>query len=256
MTDPTPKATKLEVKSDPLAQPPPPPPPNATYKQGTGLQPPPPPPLPTKSSEKSVINIGHSECSTLDEVRVDSLEEFKLHNINRDIAPTLDISKNVVQKHFRNAELLDKFQPPPDLAEWLERPESHPTKGAKKILDAKILERPAKDDAIPLTCKECGVVVEQASSFLRTQDDLWAGQGHCGVCFACSTFFKQFETEEAKAKALSSFKNSVKKGWSKATADYKAKAQCCSPQSGLPRGDARGLEGSDHHADTGHGQRL
>ena len=73
-----------------------------------------------------------------------------MHNINRDIAPTPDISKNVVQKHFRNAELLDKFQPPPpDLAEWLERPESHPTKGAKNILDAKILERPAKDDVIP-----------------------------------------------------------------------------------------------------------
>ena len=111
------------------------------------------------------------------------------------------------------------------MAEWLERPESHPTKGAKKILDAKILERPAKDDAIPLTCKECGVVVEQASSFLRTQDNLWAGQGHCGVCFACSTFFKQFETEEEKAKALSSFKSSAKKSWSKATADYRAKAQ-------------------------------
>ena len=61
--------------------------------------------------------------------------------------------------------------------------------------------------------------------FILTFDDLWAGQGHCGICFKCSTFFKAFESEDDEKKALSAFKSSAKKSWSKATTDYRAKAQ-------------------------------
>ena len=52
--------------------------------------------------------------------------------------------------------------------------------------------------------------VQQDTTRHNNRGDPHKHQVHCGVCFARSTFFKEFETEEEKAKALSSFKNSVK----------------------------------------------
>ena len=56
-------------------------------------------------------------CSTTDEGPViESLEEFHLHNANKDVAKTADISEQVMQKSFRNVEMLVKYPMPPDLA--------------------------------------------------------------------------------------------------------------------------------------------
>ncbi|MFM7989246.1 MAG: hypothetical protein ACKPKO_59025, partial [Candidatus Fonsibacter sp.] len=82
-----------------------------------------------------------------------------LHNVNKDVTKTGGINEQAIQKDFRNAELLDKYPMPPDLVEWMERPEGHPTQGTKQILNATILERSKEDNVIPLTCKECGMAL-------------------------------------------------------------------------------------------------
>ena len=112
----------------------------------------------TGCSTPEVVGTGLAGCSTPEVAKesltgcstpdagpvVDTLEEFHQHNVNKDIAKTTDISKQAMEKNFRNAEVLGKYPAPLDLQEWLERPGNHPTKGIKKVLRAKICGTPGQ----------------------------------------------------------------------------------------------------------------